>query len=92
MHVVDAGWTFDGNYDKPTFSPSVLVTSGHYVQRALPPGADRECWCTYNSAHSDDPSKFECGVCHSFIRNGEIQFLIDSTHALAGQTVALEPL
>jgi hypothetical protein len=31
------------------------------------------------------------GVCHSFVTDGRITFLTDSTHALAGQTVALEP-
>lgn len=29
------------------------------------------------------------GRCHSFVRAGRIEFLTDSTHALAGQTVAL---
>lgn len=29
------------------------------------------------------------GVCHSFVRNGNIEFLSDSAHALAGQTVPL---
>ena len=28
-------------------------------------------------------------LCHSFVRNGRIQFLHDCTHALAGQTVDL---
>lgn len=28
-------------------------------------------------------------VCHSFVTDGEIRFLDDSTHALAGQTVEL---
>jgi hypothetical protein len=28
-------------------------------------------------------------VCHSFVRDGRIEFLADSTHALAGQTVEL---
>ena len=28
-------------------------------------------------------------VCHSFIRGGRIEFLSDSTHALAGNTVDL---
>lgn len=28
-------------------------------------------------------------VCHSFVRDGRIQFLGDCTHALAGQTVDL---
>jgi hypothetical protein len=31
-------------------------------------------------------------TCHSFIRNGQWQFLTDCVHALAGQTVPLEPL
>jgi hypothetical protein len=29
--------------------------------------------------------------CHSFVTNGMIQFLPDSTHALAGQTVPMVP-
>ena len=29
------------------------------------------------------------GVCHSFVTDGRIRFLEDSTHALAGQTVDL---
>lgn len=28
-------------------------------------------------------------LCHSFVRDGKIQFLSDSAHALAGQTVDL---
>lgn len=31
-------------------------------------------------------------VCHSFLRDGQWQFLGDSTHALAGQTVPMVPL
>jgi hypothetical protein len=31
-------------------------------------------------------------VCHSFVRDGRIQFLADSTHALAGQTAPLPAL
>lgn len=30
-------------------------------------------------------------ICHSFVTDGRIQFLTDSTHALAGQTVDLPP-
>lgn len=30
--------------------------------------------------------------CHSFVRNGQWEFLTDSTHALAGQTVPMVPL
>lgn len=30
-------------------------------------------------------------VCHSFVRQGRIEFLSDCTHALAGQTVPIPP-
>ncbi len=87
VHAVDVnpgGWTWDGNVDAPTFSPSVLVTGGHYI-----PGHQGDCWCTYNAKHPDEPTVFKCSRCHSFVRGGQIQFLNDSTHALAGQTVPL---
>ena len=29
--------------------------------------------------------------CHIYVRNGQIQFLGDCTHKLAGQTVSMEP-
>lgn len=32
------------------------------------------------------------GNCHSFVRNGKWEFLSDSNHALAGQTVEMVPL
>lgn len=78
-------WGWNGNADAPTFTPSVLVRSGHNV-----PGCDPEfCWCTYNAEHPDDPAPFACGICHSFVTDGQIQFLSDSTHELAGQTVPI---
>lgn len=30
-------------------------------------------------------------VCHSYVQDGQIQFLSDCTHELAGKTVPLEP-
>lgn len=82
-------WSFNGDYDRPTFTPSVLVRSGHYV-----PGQEgKRCWCTYNAeqaAAGKEPGPFKCSVCHSFVRDGQIQFLGDCTHSLAGQTVALQ--
>lgn len=35
-------------------------------------------------------TRSENSVCHLFVRNGTIQFLTDSTHALAGKTVPME--
>jgi len=55
-------WGWNGDVEKPTFTPSVLVRSGHYV-----PGRDKDgCWCTYNAeqeAKGEKPSKFKCEVC-----------------------------
>lgn len=56
-----ACWTFDGNLDAPTFSPSVRVGSREGTE------------------------------CHYFIKAGCIEYCSDSAHALAGQTVPMEP-
>lgn len=87
------GWGFNGNYDKPTFTPSVLVRSGHYIPEwaeQMRKDPNRDCYCTFNKKHPELAS-FECACCHSFVTDGQIKFLPDSTHALAGKTVALEP-
>lgn len=76
-------WGFNGNGDAPTFTPSVLARAGHHADSAA-----KECWCTYE-ARFGRPAPFKCGICHSFVTNGMIQFLGDCTHALAGQTVPL---
>ncbi len=65
-HGVTDSWKFNGNQDRPTFSPSVLVRG---VKDA-----------------ASDPTPT---VCHSFVRDGQIQFLGDCTHSLAGKTVDL---
>ena len=61
-------WGWNGNADRPTFTPSVLVRYD---------GAD--------AGRDGAPP----AVCHSFVTDGNIQFLADCTHALAGQTVPL---
>lgn len=85
-HAVDERWQFNGNFDKPTLHPSILIDTGHYRS-----GHTGDCWCTYNEAHPDNPSPFKCGRCHTFVTDGNIQFLPDCTHHLAGKTIALEP-
>jgi Family of unknown function (DUF6527) len=79
-------WGYNGNPDKPTFTPSILVTSGHYVPRHKP---GDQCWCTWDKADQADFDDFKCTLCHSFVTDGRIQFLADCTHVLAGQTVDL---
>lgn len=78
-------WKFNGDLENPTFSPSLLDRTGHYVTgQPQPPN------CKYCEYEKRDPDRsFKCGTCHSFIRNGMIEFLSDSTHELAGKTVSL---
>lgn len=59
-HVFDDRWTFNGDYEKPTFSPSMLVNKS-----------------------------FPDSRCHSFVRDGKIEFLSDCAHELKSQTVEL---
>ena len=60
-HQFNSRWQFNGDVEKPTISPSVLLTGG------------------------SDPNY----RCHSFIKEGKIQFLDDCSHELKGQTVDL---
>ncbi len=57
-------------------------------------GGDLPCWTFSGNATFPTfaPSLvvlFGDSRCHSFIREGRIQFLADCTHALAGETVDL---
>jgi hypothetical protein len=81
-------WGFNGNVDSPTFTPSLLITCGHYVSGQ----EGKKCWCDYHKEHPEDDKAPVCYVCHSFVREGMIQFLSDCTHELAGQTVELPEL
>ncbi len=83
IHRIGPSWEFNGNVESPTFARSVLVTSGHYA----PGWTGPSCWCTYKKEHPD--CEFECSRCHTFIRNGMVEFLSDCTHELAGQTLPL---
>lgn len=75
-------WGFNGDYDRPTFTPSVLVR-GYAVER----DGDGKWTGQWKRDAAGNPVP---SVCHSFVRDGQIQFLGDCTHALAGQTVPLE--
>lgn len=79
-------WTWNGSLDKPTFSPSVLVTWRDPVNlgnvEALQADLERK-------RKDGTPIPYADRVCHSFVTDGRIQYLSDCTHPLAGQTVDL---
>lgn len=74
-------WQWNGSLDKPTLSPSILARG---VERLT----DEEV-AIIEAGGKVTPRP---SVCHSFVRDGRIEFLGDCTHALAGQTVDLPPL
>lgn len=87
VFVGDNGWKWNGNVQRPTFSPSVLVTSGHYLHGDKP----GNCYCDFAERHPDlaKGCEWKCERCHSFVENGRIRFLRDCSHDLRGATVDL---
>lgn len=71
-------WGVNGDIDKPTFSPSLLTV--HYM--GMVPADE-------NKSHYKGQRELRC---HSFIRNGRIEYLQDCDHGLAGQTVEMVDL
>jgi hypothetical protein len=86
-HAVTDSWQFNGDFNEPTISPSILVRSTKMTEKGL---ADYEEWCNAGyPKRNGEPFENIPTVCHSFITNGKFQFLNDCTHSLAGQIVDL---
>jgi hypothetical protein len=80
-HMFDVGrWTFNGDHERPTFSPSMLVRGTRMI-------TDEEL----DRIMAGEKIEPEPLVCHSFVRDGRIEYLGDCTHEYAGKTVDLEP-
>lgn len=56
----DERWKFNGDYEKPTFSPSMFCDFGNGI------------------------------ITHCYVRDGNIEYLSDSTHELSGKIVNCE--
>lgn len=76
---VSAVWSFNDNMEKPTFNPSILVRHKRDV-------TDDEAKRIMSGEKLDIPET----VCHSFVRDGCIQYLGDCTHEFAGKTIPME--
>lgn len=67
-HESGKAWGFNGDFERPTLTPSILVhPRGVFAMGAI----------------------VQTPRCHSFVRDGRIEFCSDSEHALARQTVDL---
>lgn len=82
VHMVSDLWEVTDSDGLLTISPSVLVHEGKkFINDDLEGDA---LFAPENITTSPR--------CHSFVKGSRIEFLNDSTHKLAGQTVPLAPL
>lgn len=92
LHQIKVGqgpgprWGWNGDVERPTFTPSVLVRWHQWV----PPAYDEETVAKIRSGEIVQ-TRVE-HVCHTFITGGLVQFLGDCTHQFAGQTLDLPDL
>lgn len=82
LHMVSDAWQVTGSGATLTIQPSVLV---YERQKFINEDLDRPALMAPENITT-------APLCHSFVTNGHIQFLGDSTHALANQTIPLPPL
>jgi hypothetical protein len=78
------GWTYNGDPNSPTLSPSLLVRSGHFTTGHKGP----DCWCNYMAREGVDPG-YRCRRCHTSVTDGRIYFHPDCSHSLAGKNVPI---
>lgn len=71
-------WTWNGDVDKPTLRPSVLTQGTQKL-------TDAE-YKAIRSGTKIEPRKFRC---HTWVSDGQAQFLDDCSHDLRGQTVSM---
>ncbi len=69
-------WSWNGDTEKPTLKPSILTRGTEMV-------TDEEVERIGAGETIDKPQI----VCHTWINDGQAQFLGDSTHEFAGQTL-----
>lgn len=92
LHMVRVGdgvgpqWGWNGDLEKPTFTPSVLVK----WEQGEPPATTPEIRAKIRAGEIVQTRVQK--VCHTFITEGMVQFLGDCTHQYAGQTLPLPDL
>ena len=69
-------WTWNGDTEKPTLRPSVLTEATEKI-------TDDE-YRRLMAGEKVEPRDFRC---HTWVNDGQAQFLDDCSHALRGQTV-----
>jgi len=76
-----SGWTWNGDAEKPTFHPSFGASHLKLIK-----DKNGKWQGEYALDSNNEPIPV---YCHSFVTDGRIQFLNDSTHEFKGQTLDL---
>ena len=84
MHPLPDSWTFNGDLNKPTFSPSFKTTGLHLVTD------ESGNWT--GEWKLDSQGKPIPYTCHYILTNGILNFCGDCTHSMANQSVPLPEL
>lgn len=83
MHVLPDSWTFDGNLEKPTFTPS-FKHSG--IKRVFVDGKWTGEWIRDLNGNTIPY------ICHYVLTSGILNYCGDCTHSLVGKAVPLPEL
>ena len=83
MHTLFSSWNFNGNLDKPSFTPSF---SHKGLKRIFKDGHWTGEW---ERTPNGDPIEF---ICHYILTDGILNYCGDCTHPLAGLRVELPDL
>ncbi len=83
LHPLPDGWAFNGDVDRPTFTPSFRHSE---MQRVIVDGRWTGEWVR------DAAGKPVPHICHYILTAGQLHFCGDCTHEFAGKTVPLPPL
>lgn len=78
-----AVWTFNGNMEKPTFTPSLKIWQETWTPPVTPENLEQwqqKPWPQTKVTH----------VCHTNVTDGVIHFHPDCTHAFGGKQVPME--
>jgi hypothetical protein len=84
MHPLPDGWTFDGNLEAPTFSPSFKHTGVQIIKDA---GGEWTGEWVKDASGAVAP-----WCCHYVVTAGQVAYCGDSTHAMANMTVPMPDL
>lgn len=87
-HQITRSWDFDGNFEQPTISPSIKVTFEYSSE--LNNKKAKEFFLKKGRFPTRKELPYDIKqICHSYIKNGKIEYLGNCHHKLKNQTIDL---